>query len=48
MSVSLRTGRRIEDDGRILEAVDVVRVLLLGEGRLLLGVARGEEARRAL
>ena len=50
MSVSLCTRRRggVEDDGGVLEAVDVVGVLFLGEGALLVGVARGEEARRAL
>ena len=48
MTISLCTrGGIVEDDGGVLEAVDVVGVLLLGEGLLLVGVARGEEARRA-
>ena len=47
MTISLCTrGGIVEDDGGVLEAVDVVGVLLLGEGLLLVGVARGEEARR--
>ena len=36
-----------EDDGGVLEAVDVVGVLLLGQRDVLVGVARREEARRA-
>ena len=48
MTISLCTrGGIVEDDGGVLEAVDVVGVLLLGQRGVLVGVARREEARRA-
>ena len=48
MTISLCTrGGIVEDDGGVLEAVDVVGVLLLGQRGVLVGVARREESRRA-